>query len=83
MSRETSRIVHAVLRELPPDEQLASLICAIIERKPQAMSALVSMLAVLGVMARHVSTENRIALAELMRDAADELERRRVKVPNA
>jgi hypothetical protein len=49
-----------VLRELPPDEQLASLICVAIERKPQAMSALVSMLAVLGVMTRHVSTEDRI-----------------------
>lgn len=78
MSRE---IVHAVLRELPPDEQLAALICVIIERKPQARSALVSMLAVLGVLARHLSSENRIAFAELMRDAADEIEQRRVKVP--
>lgn len=78
MSRE---IVHAVLRELPPDERLAALICAVVERKPQAMSALVSMLAVLGVMAHHLSSENRIAFAELMRDAADEIEQRRVTVP--
>jgi hypothetical protein len=75
-----ARIINAVLHELPADDRLAALICSVIERKPQAMSALVSMVAVIGVMSRHLSDTNRIALAEIFRGCADHIERRRVPV---
>lgn len=77
MSRESTRIINAVLRELPLDDQLASLICCIIERKPQAMSALVSMSAIMTAMAGYLSEGDRIALAEILRDSADHVEHRR------
>ena len=56
---------------LPLDDQVCALTCAIIQRKPRAMSALVNMVAVIGAMSRYISTENRIALAEFLRDVAD------------
>jgi hypothetical protein len=65
------------LAEMSADEQLATLICCIVERRPQAMSAVVSMAAVIAVMAQHFNETNRIALAEILRDIADDVEHRR------
>jgi hypothetical protein len=67
-------IVDAVLGALSPDEQLASLICCIVERRPQAVRGLVSMTAVITLMAQYLSIENKIALSEVLRDAADTIE---------
>jgi hypothetical protein len=53
---------------------------AVIERRPQALSALVSMAAVITAMAGHLGERDRIALSEILRDSADEIERRRVVV---
>jgi hypothetical protein len=66
-----------MLCELPLDVQMAALVCAIVERRPQAIRALVSMSAVMAVMAnaRCLSETNRIALAEVVRACADEIER--------
>lgn len=82
MTRESTRIVNAVLREMPLDDQLASLVCCIIQRRPQALSALVSLSAVLAVMADHLTDRDRIALSEIVRDTADHIEHgRRERVP--
>ena len=54
---------------LPLDDQ--ALTCAIIERKPQAMSALVQYGCRDWRDVALISTENRIALAEFLRDVAD------------
>jgi hypothetical protein len=75
-----TRIVDVVLGALSPDERLASLICSVIERRPQAMSALVSMAAVIAVMAQHLNGTSRIALAEILRDTADNVEHERRQV---
>lgn len=82
MTRESTRIVNAVLREMPLDDQLASLICCIIQRRPQALSALVSMSAVLAAMAEHLSARDRIALSEIVRDTADHIEHGRERIPD-
>jgi hypothetical protein len=74
MSPERARAINAALGELPLDDRVTALICSVIERRPQMMPALLSMLATLRVMARYSSIENKIAFAEFMRDAADEIE---------
>lgn len=76
LSRD-SRVIDAVWRECSLEERVAALICAVVERRPQAMKALVSTAAVLDVMARHVPAGNRIAFAELLRDVADHVEQGR------
>ncbi len=75
MSDDALRI-HGALCKLPLDVQMATLICAIVERRPQAMRALVSMSSVMAVMADAacLSEVNRVALAEVVRDCADEIE---------
>jgi hypothetical protein len=77
-----TRHVHDMLRELPLNQQLAALVCCIVERRPQTMRALVSMSIVMAVMANAscLNEANRIALAEIVRDTADEIERGRAIV---
>jgi hypothetical protein len=82
MSRESARIIHAALLELPLEEQVIALICALVERrKPEPLRALVSMSAAITAMARYLAKDDRIALAEILRDSADEVERRREVEP--
>jgi hypothetical protein len=76
MSREATRIVHAMLDTMPAEDRLALLVATIVERRPGALSALVSMSAVLAAMARHLSERDKIALSEVLRDVADAVEQR-------
>jgi hypothetical protein len=66
-----------LIRSLPADERLAELIITIVERRSEAMAAPISMAAVITAMAQYLNRRDRIALAEILRDAADRVEHRR------
>jgi hypothetical protein len=80
MSREE---ITELLWSLPADERLAMLCCSVIERDPGATAAVKGLIAVATAMARRLNVEQRFELAEVLRDSADEIERRRQKVPIA
>jgi hypothetical protein len=80
MSRDDARIIDAALGQLSPVDRVVTLVASIITRKPEAMSGTLSMIAITAAMAGYLSLEDRIMLAEIMRDAADEVEHRREKV---
>jgi hypothetical protein len=81
MTPETTRAVDQALAKLPLDDRVVALIANIITRRPQAVPAVLSMLAVTTAMTRYLPFATRVQLAELLRDAADEVERMRQKVP--
>jgi hypothetical protein len=60
--------------------QLAALVCLVIEERPEAMRACQSLCVLLETMARFLPPQSRVALAETMRDSADQIEYRRVPV---
>jgi hypothetical protein len=76
MSPQNARAIDDALGDLPLDDRLAALLVSIITRRLQAVDAVVSMVAVIGAMTRGLSVANWFALAELLRDCADTIERR-------
>jgi hypothetical protein len=77
MSRDNVRAIHKMLCGLPLDDRLAALIVSLIERKPDAVDSVLSLIAVIGVMTRGLGVIKSFALAEALRDCADVIERRR------
>lgn len=57
------------------------LICSVVERDPGAVRPIAGLIAFAVRMANMLPIESRVVLAERMRDAADEIEQRRQKVP--
>lgn len=76
MSPDQARAVDQVLGDLPLDDRLVALVVSIITRKPQAIPAVLSMIAATAAMTRGLSHNNRVMIAELLRDCADHVERR-------
>jgi hypothetical protein len=81
MSHENMRAIDEALRGLSVDDKIAALILSLIEYRPDAVGAVVSLIATIGVMTRGLSQTNQVMLAELLRDCADRVERRRQVVP--
>ncbi len=77
MSRESTRIINAVLCELPIEDRMCALVASILSRKREADPGVLSMLAVTTAMAKLLSARERMMVAELVRDTADEIERGR------
>ena len=81
MSRDNARLIDAMLREFPLRERIIALVVNLIRDKQGPMSPIISMTACISTMAKHLREEERIALAELLRDAADHCEHRREVMP--
>lgn len=77
MSPENVRAVDQALGDPPLDDRVAALVVSTITRRPQAVPAIFSMIATATAMTRELPLTNRVQLAEIMLDAADEIERRR------
>ncbi len=75
MALEQMRIASDALGKLPLDQQLTLLIITICKRRPQVMRALISLITVMQMMTEGLSQSNRMMFSELLRDAADEIER--------
>jgi hypothetical protein len=77
MQPENMRTIDITLRDMPLDDRIASLIISCVEYRPDAVGAVISLIATIGVMTRRLSQTNQIMLAELLRDCADHVEHRR------
>lgn len=78
MSPDPRQAVAAALRNLPVEDQLGALLIAIIELNPDALSVSFRMLSATIALSKGLSAENRIRVANAMRDRADVLEHRQV-----
>jgi hypothetical protein len=81
MSPENLRTIDDALRGMPLDDKIAALIISCIEYRPDAVGAVLSLIATINVMTRGMSQQKQIMLAELLRDCADGVEHRRQKLP--
>ncbi len=81
MTQKTARAVDDALGDLPLDDRLVALVVSVITRRPEAIRAVLSLLSLTSVLARELPLAQRIALSEVARDVADEIERRRHVVP--
>ncbi len=81
MTQKTARAVDDALGGLPLDDRLVALVVSVITRRPEAIRAVLSLLSLTSVLARELPLAQRIALSEVARDVADEIERRRHVVP--
>jgi hypothetical protein len=70
-----ARKIMAALRSLPVEDRMAMLVMSIVEADGSALTVAKRMLNANIMMARGMSASNKFLLAELMRDAADALER--------
>ncbi len=75
MALEQMRAASDVLEKLPLDQQLTLLLVTICRRRPQIMRSLISLITVMQMMTEGLSQSNRMMFGELLRDAADEIER--------
>ena len=80
MTPETTRAIDRALGDLPLLDRIMMLMCSVIMRKPEAVKGTVAMIATATVMAKQLGEPERIAIAEILRDAADAVEHRRQKV---
>jgi hypothetical protein len=76
MQLENMRVIDATLRNMPADDRVAALIVACVEYRPHVIGAILTLISTIKVMARALPQTCRIALAENLRDLADEVERR-------
>jgi hypothetical protein len=67
--------IDRLVWSLPVADRLTLLTLSVIQQNPNALRVSLNMLGVLMKLSRGLGTENRFALAEAMRDAADKLER--------
>jgi hypothetical protein len=81
MTPDAQRTIDETLAHLPLDDRMFALIACIVERKPQATRAVVSLIAAVTAMAGVLDAAERIAIAEILRDSADRVEQRRERVP--
>ena len=81
MTQKTARAVDDALGDLPLDDRLVALVVSVITRRPEAIRAVLSLLSLTSVLTRELPLAQRIALSEVVRDVADEIERRRHVVP--
>ena len=75
-----ARAVDAALAALPLDDRIAALVTNILTRRPDAIKGVLLMIAATVALTRHLSHANKIMMAECLRDAADETERRKESV---
>jgi len=71
------RLIHTMLREFSLYDRTVALVVSLIKDKCGPMSPLISLTAVIAVMARHLCKDEQIALANHLRDVADHVEHRR------
>jgi len=76
MPRKAQQAIDEVLATLPVEDRLSALLISIIERNPDALAVSLTMISATTKLSRGLSVENRIRVAEAMRDRADLLERR-------
>jgi hypothetical protein len=69
------------LWQLPYSERMAALSCSVVEEHPGATAAVRGLLELAAIMAARLLFEQRVELAERLRDLADHIERRREHVP--
>jgi hypothetical protein len=79
MTPETTRAIDQALGELPLIDRITALMCSVITRKPEATKGVVSMIAIVTAMAKYLDAPERVAAAEILRDAADAVERRQLE----
>lgn len=80
MSPRSAYAVDEALGNLPLLDRIAALVCSVITRKPEAVKGTVAMIATATAMAKLLDGPERVALAEILRDSADEVEARREHV---
>lgn len=80
MSPRSAYAVDEALGNLPLLDRIAALVCSVITRKPEAVKSTVAMIATATAMAKLLDGPERVALAEILRDSADEVEARREHV---
>jgi hypothetical protein len=81
MTLANTRTIDDTLRGFPVDDRIASLIITLFARSPDFMRLVLSCVATINVASRRVSRTDQIIVAELLRDAADEVEHRRARIP--
>lgn len=84
MSHENMQAIDEALRGMPVVDRLSALLVSIIEVNPGALNVSLKMLNATMALSRGLCLEDRIRIAEAMRDRADVLERthevRRIKI---
>jgi hypothetical protein len=73
MASKSAKAVDAALGDLPIDDRVAALVCSLITRKPQAVSAILSLCSLIAIMTSRLDL-SRMMVAEVVRDFADEIE---------
>lgn len=77
MTRPSPSAVDDALSGLSTDEKVFALMHNLIQRRPEALASLGSMSAAIGSMAWALNLSERYALAEVLRELADDIERAR------
>jgi hypothetical protein len=68
--------LNEALWAMPCSERMAMLVCSVLERdKSNAFISIKRLVGLIGIMARYLSFQNRMVLAESLRDSADQIER--------
>jgi hypothetical protein len=79
MTPETTRAIDRALGDLPLLDRITMLMCSVIMRKPEATKGVVSMIAIVTSMAKNLDAPERVAVADILRDAAGAVERRQLE----
>lgn len=74
MSHDNMQAIDTALRDLSLDDRIAALVLNIIERR-EGVEAMSSLVAVIGAMSKSQLLTQRFAIAEMLRDTADVIER--------
>jgi hypothetical protein len=79
MPPKSAREIDQVLGDLPLMDRIVALMCSIIMRKLEVTKGVVSMIAIVTAMAEHLDEPTRIGISEVLRDAADAVERQQLE----
>ena len=74
MSHDNMQAIDTALRDLSLDDRIAALVLNIIERR-EGVEAMSSLVAVIGAMSKSQLLTQRFAIAEMLRDTADVIDR--------
>ena len=76
VARGSARAIDELLGDAPFDDRVSALVVSIITRERQSIKACLSLLSLVGIIARYGLTQSeRVLLSEMVRDVADDIER--------
>jgi hypothetical protein len=77
-SKDNAHAVDQALGDLPLSDRIFALTACIVTRKPESLRGTVAVTAVTTAMEQHLSEAERVAISEILRDAAEHRQLERV-----